>query len=254
MNNLSDKILETLEKKHIAPKSKYVFLLTDILFWVVGVVSLVIGSLAVAVTMFILHGQQWLWLRRVAGPAKIILYVFPYFWFFLFILFILIAYISLRYTARGYKLTLCIAGLVYIVTTLCGGALLYYIGIAPKVEEQLIIHTPWYEHMLLPRQHIMHNPENGLLLGVFETDEDYSYIRDRDNIVWTLDMSEFDMDDIDADEDIHEGMVVHALGKKIKDYVFEVKEIMIPPTPLWRPKEGVQEEMKEKLHQMRSIK
>ncbi|MCX6179541.1 MAG: hypothetical protein NT163_09305 [Chlorobiales bacterium] len=107
---LSESILEELEKRKVDPIPRSNLLIKRIGFWVLAVLSVITGSFSMAVAMYVLIDQDFILDQEninrylLAQPfiADIISCI-PYLWLAVLALLTLVAYLSFRHTNRGYR-------------------------------------------------------------------------------------------------------------------------------------------------------
>jgi heme/copper-type cytochrome/quinol oxidase subunit 2 len=101
---LSQKVLETIKDKHLKPKPKWEFMLKNYIIWILSITSLVVGSFAFAVIIYMVRNSNWDLYQNLSGNLLgLILASLPYFWFIFLIIFILISYYNFRHTKSGYR-------------------------------------------------------------------------------------------------------------------------------------------------------
>ena len=80
-HDISRDVLKTIEEKHIKPKPRWTFLLKDYAIWILGAFSLIVGSLAFSVIIYMLKNNDWEVYRHLSGslPGFVVI-TMPYFW------------------------------------------------------------------------------------------------------------------------------------------------------------------------------
>jgi hypothetical protein len=164
MTDLSQQVLETIEKEQIKPWPRYAIFLRRSVFWTFTVFALVIGGIAVSVTIFSIANAEWDLLQKNMGGWKYFLLAVPYVWLVLFAGFVALAHFNLRHTKFGYRFSVLKAITVYLVVTIFAGSLMYRLGAGANIEE-LIAESNSYYHYLPGTRFIWSQPENGMLGG-----------------------------------------------------------------------------------------
>lgn len=163
-------MLNKIEEKKIAPKPKWQFLARDYSVWALSAISLIIGSLAFSVILFMVRNNDW----EVYGYMndsllKFTLLTLPYLWIVFLGLFIAAAHYNYKHTRHGYKhnLPTIVAGSVFI--SILVGAVLFNIGVGQAIDNVFTEKVPYYEKLFQGRRARWINPERGLLAGQIVT-------------------------------------------------------------------------------------
>lgn len=185
--DISQTVLETIKAKNIAPTPKWTFLLKDYVVWGLGAISLLIGSLAIAVTVSMVRHNDWdLYKYASDSLLSFILVTLPYFWIAFLILFILAANYNFKHTKNGYRyrLSTIVAGSILI--SIAFGLLFYVAGLGQVIDKILVDKVPVYERIMEYRKRIWSQDERGLLSGVIVgvTDKEHFDITDPDRKIW----------------------------------------------------------------------
>lgn len=177
MTDLSQQVLETIQKEHIKPRPRYAIFLRRSVYWTVIVVALGLGASAASVTIFSIANAEWDLLQKTAGGGwKYFFLAVPYLWLVLFAGFVWLAHINLRHTKFGYRFSLVKAVAVYLVVTISAGSLMYRMGAGGQIEE-MIAESNIYYHHLPGARYIWSQPESGMLGGqIREVGESHRFI------------------------------------------------------------------------------
>lgn len=217
-------ILEKIKEKKVQPKSKWHFLLKDSVVWLLGGIALFVGAVAVAVMIYIMRTHDFeLYSYVHEGSFKMYLVAIPYVWLILFIAFIVLADYQIRQTKQGYKYslhTLIISGLL--LSSLLG-VLLYHIGFAEYLDEQLSEYSQAYREYVNPNFFMFEDDEHILFGKVMKVDEGQFTLREPDGKEWFVELS--------YNIPIRKGMRVRVIGKLgEEENIFEA-EIVRPAFP-----------------------
>lgn len=170
MNNrkdITDSIMEKIEKEAIHPKPRWEFLLKDYVVWSVGVAALFVGSIAVSTVLFALNNADWALSQRLSDSMfSHIIRFFPFLWILLLSVFMLLAVYQIQHTKHGYRYPL--TWLVFFNVCASGtvGFGLYQFGIAHIIDTQTAQWLPMYQSIEQRREALWVRPDGGLLAGI----------------------------------------------------------------------------------------
>jgi hypothetical protein len=166
-HQFSEDILRTINEKHISPKPKWAFLIKDWAVWTAGVVSILIGGIAVALMITLARTDDWNILKQTSDSGfGLALMLFPYFWMAIFIGFIVIARLNLKHTKRGYRLTLPMFAGISIGLSIILGICFYDAGISQMIDSSLTSRPGSYLKLIHPRAEVWNRPMQGMLGGI----------------------------------------------------------------------------------------
>jgi hypothetical protein len=186
--DLSQQVLEKIEKNKIQPLPRYKILLKRSVFWSLTILALLLGSLSASVTIFVLANAEWdIWSKVTGSIWHYVFLVFPYFWLIIFIGFVLLAYYNLRHTKYGYRYPLFKIVIGYALVTIILGNGFYRFGLGAKIEELMIGSTNFYAYLPSERQ-VWIKTDLGLLGGlVADTDGVRNFLlTDQTGQVWQV--------------------------------------------------------------------
>lgn len=186
---LSEKILNKIKEKNIAPKAKIIFVLKNIAFWVLFVFSVVIGSLATSIIIWVLKNNDWELQRYInENLFGFTLKTFPYLWLGVLLLFIGVAYLNYTHTKHGYRHQYYLVVLVSIVSSLILGSVFHLAGLGPRIENTLVKKVPVYNKMVEKDSMFWQKPNDGLLAGkvLIIQDEAHFVLVDLQSREWNI--------------------------------------------------------------------
>jgi len=167
--NLSEKILEKIEDKKIKPVAKWEFLVKEYAIWFGFIFSIILGVLAVSLSLLILSVSNLDLVQYMPGSTSSFYLShipFPLLWFLIFIIFILLAEFSFKHTKRAYKFTLIQIIVVNLIATLFLGFAVNAMGISRKLDRVAVDNLPMYETFGMRRQiEFWTQSEKGFLAG-----------------------------------------------------------------------------------------
>ncbi|MCC7436618.1 hypothetical protein IT402_01955 [Candidatus Nomurabacteria bacterium] len=169
----AEKIIQKIEQDKVAPIAKWHFVLKNSSFWALWLLSVVLGSCAVAATIFVFLNSGWTF-RSVTHDSffKFILDVIPFFWIISLGLMIVFGYFNIRHTKKGYRFSFYLIIILSVVASFIGGTLIYAAGIAKNIDN-IRRPIPFAKPIMSVREDRWVNPGAGLLAGTVESlDED----------------------------------------------------------------------------------
>lgn len=254
--NITESILNKIEKENIKPKAKWYFALKHGALWVPGILITILGAFSVAGICFGVVHSGWEYRDfTYRNKMDFLMAAVPLLWIVLYLLFASVIVKALRGTYGGYKLSaqkiLTSSMLISIVL----GIFLYIYD--EKMKMDRLIRYPVHAR----EEGLWFSPEEGRLLGKIEKLEEGSLmVRDKNNTVWEVDMSGFGSTTFPF---VGEGKSIRIIGtttdmdkddEKIADgktfiacavFPWELGEFHRPPTP---PQgQGVRRMLKPKL-------
>jgi len=240
MKNITRRVLEKIKKDEIKPKPRWSFVMKNYSLWVLFGISIIVGSIAASLILFILRNNEWD-LHPVLGTglSKFILLTFPYFWLIILAVFIYLTYIEIKRTKTGYKYNPLLIVLISFLVSITLGSGVYATGLGERMEK-VLNRSPLYQRMFFQKQRMWEMPGSGLIGGtITKIDSEYDFeIEDlKGNIFHII-----------ADEEsptgnliLQEGMEVKIIGEKIDEETFKAYEVR----PFFGPrKEIIREEHK----------
>ena len=165
-DKLTQKIFEKIEEEEITPKPRWQFLLKNYAVWTVGILSVLIGGVAVSVIIFSLVFGEWEVAKRASGGVfQHAVAVMPYLWIICLGLFVFVANYHFKHTKAGYRYRLVTIVSVSIFISIILGAGLYLTGIAGCIDKEAGKFVPMYHNVAERRVAMWSQPEKGLLAG-----------------------------------------------------------------------------------------
>jgi hypothetical protein len=184
-NNISKLAVENIKQHRIKPLPKFNFIIKRVSVWFIALVSIISGSLAFAVALYLLIDyDQGTFSRLEAG---IIFHALPYFWFLSLGVFIVLGELYYRQTTFGHRHRLTAITFTYVAITLLAGSVGYVAGIGFKIENSITKNIPFYQKYLYNKENVWTQPERGLLSGVIISIDGKSLvIADFNNDIWSV--------------------------------------------------------------------
>ncbi len=218
--NLSQKVLETIKNKHIKPKPRWEFLLKNSAIWTVFVLSILVGSLASSVIIFLLRHDPSA-TALAAHPLKDLMLKIPYFWIVILVIFLLIAFYNAKHTKRGYRYNSYLIIIISILVSFILGVGIYVTRGAEKIEDSFYKKIPAYRQITDQRGKMFIDPQAGRLAGhIIDIKDNTIQIQCCYDQVWKIVLLD------DAYIDLELGMRVRLLGEQISDNQFQATDIL----------------------------
>ncbi len=166
MPELSEKIIKEIEEKKICPTPKWCFVARDYGLFILFVVLIVVGALAVATIIFMIADYDWSAYRYLGqNRFESVLMALPYLWLIILGIFAYFAYSDLRHIKTGYRLEMPLLILISIVSSVLLGTVIYSRGFDSELHELMACQIPAYHYLTYDRKDEWNNPDKGLLAG-----------------------------------------------------------------------------------------
>jgi hypothetical protein len=239
-DNFVQDVLKTIQDKNIKPKAKWEFIVRNWLVLFVGLIFLIIGSLAFSVIIYLLKNNDWD-LRMQIGHSLIsfVLLSLPYLWLIFLIIFIAIIYYDFKHSKKGYRYDWKIVVGSIVLISILFGILLYNVGVGQAIEDTLTNKVPLYQKMMQHRTDMWQRPEKGILPGtIIKVKSDKLFIlKDLRNKEWNV---QLETDFIPMKALIQPGEKVKVMGEEINKDSFKAIQIR----PLFGPGGGLKGQVK----------
>lgn len=163
---LSKKVFDRIEKDDIEPLSKFRLRLQNDGFWILWILSLLIGATAVAGTLFVFLHADWRFYNAIYDSFFSFLNdTLPYMWMLTLLVFLLLAYQNIRHTKYGYRYPLsaviALSGVLSVVIGVC----LYVFGLGQIIDQDVGGHIPLYTPTVTNQELKWNQPDRGLIAG-----------------------------------------------------------------------------------------
>ena len=165
--NISKLAMDSINKMAIKPQPKIRFVIKKVIIWLFAILSVLIGSLSFAVTLYLLFDYDLNAFQHLG--INMIFHFLPYFWFLFLGVFIIVGEYYYRKTTLGYRYRLALVLIIYIIITLAVGSMGYAAGLGATIENELAKNMPFYQKYLFNKESIWSQPENGLLSGAIKS-------------------------------------------------------------------------------------
>jgi hypothetical protein len=160
-------LLTKFKAKNLAPRPRWHFWLKNYLFWGVGVLSLLVGSLSVSVVIYLVRFNDWdIYEQLDNNLTRFILLTLPYFWLVLLVILVFVCYFEISHTKKGYHYSVLIIILASIVASIILGGIFFKLGLGQYIDDVLGERAPFYRPLINPEINSWDQPEKGRLAGL----------------------------------------------------------------------------------------
>jgi len=175
--NIDNEILQKISDENLKPKPKWEFLLKNIYFWTLGVITIILGGLSVSAVIFVFKNIRWGFYDLTHNNIFTFTIDFiPYLWILLLAVFLFFGHIIIRKTKHGYKYSLLIIAGVSILSSIVLGFIFTAIGFGQIIDRDLGKRVPFHRDIELHNKTIWNKPTEGLMIGEIENIENNFYI------------------------------------------------------------------------------
>jgi hypothetical protein len=180
-------ILDKIKAQNIKPKARWYFVVQHAALWVPAILVTALGTIAFAGELYAVTHSGWE-VREFIYPSQIdfLLATMPVLWISSFLLFGTFIVKAFRSIHAGYRFSIKSILIGSVVTSIVLGTAIFYVDKEFQVES--IIGYPIHERETA----LWNSPQQGRLAGtVEEKTEESIVLRDKNNKLWTVDLSEF---------------------------------------------------------------
>ncbi len=223
--SLSQSVLQSIKNENIKPRSAWHYRVKEFIFWLIFVVSLVIGSQAVSVILHaFFHTDFDVFQLIPQNNWAAFLRILPVYWFALLIFFLGLALWGFRHTKKGYRFFTIwfVSGNIFLSFLIGGGV--YMMGGSEKMEQLFADTISFYEPFELRRQYIWNHADKGLLAGMVQKvlPDNTFLLSDFGRNMWVVKKSNVNDPIIFL---LRKGMKVKVVGVKEDNGVFQATHI-----------------------------
>jgi hypothetical protein len=162
-------VMSRIEGGEVCPRSKRFFQTRECAVWALWAISVVVGALSVAVTLFVFtHRQYALYEATHDNLFTFMVEVLPFLWIIVFALMIGVGVYELRHTKRGYRYPMWQIITSSMVLSLAGGATLQLFGLGYTTDHVLGERMGMYDSQEKIEKRLWQDPNNGRLVGIAE--------------------------------------------------------------------------------------
>lgn len=210
-------VLGRLEENNLNPKPKILFIIKEVIFWFLWLLSTGIGAVAIAVTLFVVGYRQYaLYEATHDSFFTFMMEVLPFIWILLLLLMVLLSIYNLRHVSRGYRYSLLAVMTASISVSFIGGVFLHISGVGFSVDRWLGHSLALYNSQEKIEIKLWQKPVSGRLVGkAYEMNGDNSraLFVDTYNTHWDLVTTELGDDDM---KELGSGRNVKVIGQVLQ--------------------------------------
>lgn len=224
MSNVSKSVVDKIKKEDVKPKPKWWFVIMHAAMWMLMVLAVFVGSMAVGVLIHEFVGTDWTQVHRLGrGMLPGFVLVLPYLWFGILGLMLLVSYYLFAHTKKGYRFhPLLIMGAAVLISVLLGMGL-YISRTSERFEQVMIERIPQYAEYQREREQMWVAPDRGVLAGIIVDEREgvLLVLNDVKGQEWRVDISGARY----RDGQVAVGRTVMAVGEKVGAYEFTASEV-----------------------------
>ncbi|MCK5085038.1 MAG: hypothetical protein KAQ64_05285 [Candidatus Pacebacteria bacterium] len=184
----SQKLLEKIQSEKIPQRSRGLFVLKNIFFWLLFAFSIIIGGLSFSIILFAFNQTDFDLLSHIPNSKiELLLGLLPFFWIISCLIFLLISIFGIRHTKTGYRYSPLLVFSSSIVLSIVLGTVLFFSGGAEKMERIFSENVPVYKSLEERKISRWSLPENGFLSGKIVGKEENLIIEDWNGKKWEID-------------------------------------------------------------------
>ena len=224
--SFENKLLAKIKDCKICPKPRWQFLLKNYIVWLSGILSLLIGSAAISVMIYLFKFNDWnIYEQTEKSFLEFFILTLPYFWLIFMALFVFIISYNFKHTKKGYRYSSFILAGISVILSIVLGSLFFVAGVGEKLDDILGRQMPFYDQVINRHIDFWSRPDEGRLSGiVIEKSDDYSFILiDRGEETWLVDTS---FAKPYPREMIEVGQPIRTIGKTAEDNNFSADLIL----------------------------
>jgi hypothetical protein len=144
-HSLREAVLERIDRDALRPRPLWHFLLHEWSIRVSAVLALCVGSLATALTIYLLAVNRYTEQQVVTSMWSVIFNTLPWIWLAIFGIALFYTVHAFRETRRGYRYNSKWLVLIALASSVFFGAGLYATGLGEKVDDYLLAEVPLYQ-------------------------------------------------------------------------------------------------------------
>ncbi|MBU0613784.1 hypothetical protein KJ766_00670 [Patescibacteria group bacterium] len=225
---LTKKTLEKIEEEKLRPKSVWFFRLEKISLWVLITGGGVIAAFGIGILFNFLSEQPIIpFFFDGAWRPSILFQIISWFWPVVIVLFVGTIVTAFKNTKNGYKYSVPLIVVIFLMALVIGGGLAFFSGAARKADKTLEF-VPMYREMAEHRGQVWVRPQEGFLEGmvVDVKDETSFHCMDLGGVVWQVEVLKI----MDEAKLVRENDRVVLFGSALENEVFQAFRIHIKGT------------------------
>jgi len=221
---LSERVMDTLDERHLTPKPRWQFLFHTWVVRAVAACAFLTGSLATALTIYIVQASQFMELRIEFSRLDTLFEIVPFVWLCLVGVGVFYAVYGVRHTGTGYRYRSGVLVVGAVFASVAGGVGLHASGVSEMIDRYLLVTVPFYGPMAGFQPHHWMRPPEGIIAGTvttLNTPVQQCTVRDLKGTVWTV---HFASSTVQGGA-VQEGVRIRIVGTTTGAGVFEAFEV-----------------------------
>ncbi len=224
-NNFAENLLKKIKTENITPRPRWHFLLKDYVVWIFGALTLIVGSLAMSVIIYLLKYNNWEGaLINDGSLISFFLITLPYFWILFLGLFIAVLYYNIKHSKKGYRYPAVFIVIFAFLASVILGELFFLFGLGEKIDDVLGRKAPLYAEMFNPQLDFWFQPDEGRLAGLTVISDGKMSVVDPSGKIWEIATTSETLER----SPLLPGQPVNLSGQVLEDGVFSADFIKTP--------------------------
>lgn len=233
----SEKMLAKIKSRKVKPIPKWHFWAKNILFWVLFLASVKLGSLAFAVILFAIESAEFdIFSHITHSKVEFILGILPLLWILFLSVFLFGAVRLFQKTKTGYRYSPIFIVVGSFVLSIVVGTILFFTGGGARLEQKFADKVPIYKGLEERRLNRWSMPERGFLAGTIIKKDESIIIKDLRGKQWEIDIKEVL---IRGKTSLEKDEKIRIIGRVVENNIFMAKEIRP-----WNGKRGMGRRLK----------
>jgi len=198
---LKTTILDRITSEQICPRSRWFFRSVECVVWTAWLLSVLVGGVAVAVTLYVVRLRQYDLYEVTHGNFWYALAeALPYLWLITLVFMVALAVYNLRHTARGYRYPLwAVLSSSMLGSAVLGGGL-HLLNVGFMVDRSFGEYMPTYPSQMKRDEAMWQKPGEGRLIGRLylpaEASSTIVQFIDMQEVVWAVETKDLTADDL----------------------------------------------------------
>lgn len=199
-HTISDRVLERIHTEAITPSPKWLFWCSDMMVWVLWVLTVLAGAIAVSIMLYVAHHARYA-LYEATHETWFLFFVevLPYIWVSFFIVMASLAYFNLRHTKHGYRYPMWFLLVSSMAGSIVGGFILSLFSVGYLMDTVMQNTMSTYPSLERAEMRMWQMPSEGRLVGIFSdvdpnAEATVTFI-DTHNETWSVNIRELKIED-----------------------------------------------------------
>ena len=188
----SDQLIEQMKLRNIKPKPGWYFTSKTILFWLVFLISVLLGAFAFSIILFSIQQLEFDLIAHMSHSyLELLMGLAPLFWIISLIVFLAIAMIGIKNSKKGYKFSYSKIVAFSASFSILFGTLFFIGGGAQWLENAFSVQVEIYESVQDKKVKMWSKPDEGFLSGtIVKINEQSIELNDFNDQSWIIDIGQ----------------------------------------------------------------